>query len=186
MALLCEAFFEFYDNQHRTHTFSVYITPPASMGAGVDLVTQAKLVAIANAIIDPTGAGVGSFSDAQLLKYGQRIIQTDLTGINIGIGSSPIKSFTAFRSGIGTVGKVDPFGDEIGIEVKIPGTNQEDIIFSNQDRNAVSTVGDNWTALRTALVAAGFQDENGTVLTSSQIAQEAQYFLGKAGLMRPR
>lgn len=185
MALHAVVFFDMFDDQHRTNTFEFFVPPPADFGAGVDLPTLAHIVAVANAIV---ASDMSGFSAARIRNFGVKVYDDDPggAGINTGTGDVPIKSYIDFASGVGSTGKVDPFGDAIGIHNKIPSGNQGVISFLNKDRNQISVVGANWDALRTALHNIGFTDVNNATYTTEMIAMEASYFLGKAEPMRPR
>jgi hypothetical protein len=183
MAVQMKVFFDMFDAQHRSFTFEFFATPPASWGAGVNLPTLAHIQAVYNAICDPA---MTAFSTARLRKYGVQVFDTDLTGFNVGQGSIAVPNYLQFRSGVDSFGEPDPFGDLQGIENKIPCTNQDVLVFTSNNRNAVSTIGSLWTALRTALVNIGFTDVAGNTYTAGLIAQDATFFDGKRAPFRPR
>jgi hypothetical protein len=183
MALKLLVFLDFNDQQHRRVTLEFYATPPASLGPAVDLPTQAQILAVANAMVKSDMTGI---SDGFINSYGVKVIQDDITGITAnGNGGVALTNAFKTRSGINTVGRIDPFGNPEGIELRIPGANQKGVIFSPTDRNVVSMTG-NWDTLRAALLAIGYQDAGGTVFISGQILQQGTFFDGKRSPMRPR
>jgi hypothetical protein len=182
MALLCEVFVDLFDDQHRTQTLSFFVPPPASLGTGVDLPTQAHILNFINALVGPT-----NLSQARVLQYGVRVIQTDVTGVATpGDGSIALTNAFKARSGVGLVGRADPFGDLEGIEMRIPAANQSTSIFNPADRNAVNTSSSIWRAVATALQTLGYQDSHGTALTGGAVLEVATFFDGKRAPMRPR
>lgn len=182
MGILCQVFIDFYDDQHRKATLEFYVTPPASLGAGVDLPTQAHIINLIEAIIGSTGIAQG-----KVISYGAKVIQDDMTTLTTQ-GSGAISMTQAFktRSGVGLVGRVDPFGDQEGIELRIPGADISEVIFDPSNRNAVNTSASNWRAVASALVALGFQDSGGTVLTGGAVLETCTFFDGKRAPVRPR
>jgi hypothetical protein len=182
MAIVAQVFIDFYDDQHRRATLEFYCTPPASLGAGVDLPTEAHIINLIEAIIGSTGVAEG-----KVIEYGVKVSQVDMSGITTQ-GSGAISMTQAFktRSGVGLVGRVDPFGDQEGIELRIPAADISEVIFDPANRNAINTSGANWRAIATALVALGFQDSGGTVLTGGAVLEVATFFDGKRAPMRPR
>ena len=182
MAVKCEVFIDFFDDQHRTATLSFFATPPASLGAGVDLPTQAHMINIIEAIIGSTGV-----SQAKVRRYGCLVYQDDMTTITTqGSGAIAVTNAFKTRSGIGLVGNVDPFGDLEGIELRIPAADESEVLFAPDNRNSIDTNGSNWRAIATALVAFGWQDVTGHIFTAPETIQTATFFDGKRSPMRPR
>lgn len=184
MTIRCIAYFDLMDLQKRKETVEYFVTSPGAFGAGINVPTAAQLKAVVNALIN---TGLTGFSTCFCVRYGVRLEEDDLTGVNVGTGAISIPIAFRVLNGVGVVGKTDPItGIAEGISFRIPGANESVITFDPRNRNAVSTSNALWTALRTALVAIGYEDKSAVALTSPQIAESADLFNGKRSPTRPR
>ncbi len=169
------------DGQNYTETVSFYITPLA-FNTAQDLPTTTLIQAFITAAFADSGKLSTSVVDGYSVEVINDLSASPLGGT--GIVATAIAAKT--RNGIGTVGPVSPLGQPEGIELRFPGLNKGAALFDPVDVNSIVTSSANIPAIRTALVALGYQDDQGNVIGSGAIIESAIAFNGKRAPKRAR
>jgi hypothetical protein len=168
------------DGQEYTEIDSFYITPIA-FAAAQTLPTATLITAYINAVY-----GASTQPSSQIV-YGYSVEVIELpTGVIGGDGEAATAIAIKTRNAVGTLGKINRLGVPEGIEHRIPGLDKASVVFDPVNPNSIVVNTTEWAAVRTALVALGYQDDQGNVIPSGEIIMTATAFNGKRAPKRPR
>lgn len=169
------------DAQNVKARLSFYVTA-ADFGAAVTLPTKAHIEAVIGAMFSTPALGLPSTSVVEGYSVEVENMFDYLTSLG-GDGTVATSIAAKLRSGIGSVGRIGPLGPQ-GIELRIPGMNKDALTFMPNAPDVINMTSAPWPALRTALVAIGFQAPDGTAFTTTTALETGTGFNGKRAPQR--
>jgi hypothetical protein len=168
------------DGQEYTEIDSFYITPIA-FAAAQTLPTATQIMAYITATYG------SSTQPSSQIVYGYSVEVIELpSGVIGGNGEAATAIAIKTRSAVGTLGKVNRLGVPEGIEHRIPGLDKASVVFDPVNPNSIVVNTTEWAAIRTAMVALGYEDGLGNVIGSALIDMTATAFNGKRAPKRAR